>query len=78
MAANPIANVDYVILLCEDIDRVRAFYRDVMGFSLENDRGVWVQFRVGSVFLTLRSRGPWQTWNDGPTTPGSVDVQLAF
>lgn len=73
-----IRNVDYIILLCEDIDAARAFYRDVMEFTLEEDQENWVRFRVGPTCLTLRPRGPWLAWHDGAAVPGAAAVQLAF
>jgi glyoxylase I family protein len=56
----------------------RAFYRDVMGFAVETDRGNWVSFRVGATLLTLRPRGAWAVCDDGQSVPGSASVQLAF
>ena len=73
-----IGSLDYVILLCDDMDASRAFYRDVMAFALVEDQPDWVRFQVGSSFLTLRPRGPWHYWNDGARSPGTAAVQLAF
>jgi catechol 2,3-dioxygenase-like lactoylglutathione lyase family enzyme len=73
-----IRNIDYVILLCDDMGAAREFYSDVMGFQLLEDQPDWVRFRVGSSILTLRPRGPWLTWHDGAKPPGSAAIQLAF
>ena len=73
-----IRQIDYVILLCEDMAASRSFYRDVMGFPLEEDHEDWAKFRVGSGFLTLRPRGLWLAWDDGSSGPGAASVQLAF
>ena len=79
MALGTIGNIDYVILLCEHIAKTRAFYLDVMEFPLEMDRPHWVSFRVGSGLLTLRPRGPFGSWHDGPAAvAGSASIQLAF
>jgi catechol 2,3-dioxygenase-like lactoylglutathione lyase family enzyme len=78
MGINSIREIDYVILLCEDMEGSRTFYRDVMRFSLEEDQKDWVRFRVGSGFLTLRPRGQWLGWHDGAAVAGSASVQLAF
>jgi catechol 2,3-dioxygenase-like lactoylglutathione lyase family enzyme len=78
MSLKEIRNLDYTILLCRDLQRTRAFYKDVLGFPIEVDLDNWVSFRVGSALLTLRPRGPWLAWDDGPTSPGSAAVQLAF
>jgi glyoxylase I family protein len=70
-----IRNLDYVILLCDDLDRMKVFYYEVMGFSIYRDWGEWVEFRVGAVLLTLRKRGrPY----DGKKLPGTASLQLAF
>lgn len=78
MSLKDIHNCDYVVLLCRDLPKTRAFYRDVMGFALEHDSEHWVSFRVGATLLTLRPRGPAPAWDDGPALEGSAAVQLAF
>ncbi len=78
MSLKDIHNTDYIILLCERLEETRRFYKDVMGFALEQDSDNWVCFRVGATLLTLRPRGPWAAWDDGPAAPGSAAVQLAF
>jgi lactoylglutathione lyase len=74
MTVNAIRSCDYVILLCENMARTRAFYTEVLGFSLEMDTDHWVSFQLGATLLTLRPR----TRHDGPGTAGSAAVQLAF
>lgn len=78
MSLKDIRNFDYTILLCARLAETRAFYKDVMGFPVEADLDNWVSFRVGSSLLTLRPRGQWAAWEDGPAEPGSAAVQLAF
>jgi catechol 2,3-dioxygenase-like lactoylglutathione lyase family enzyme len=78
MSLKDIRNFDYTILLCENLAKTRGFYKDVLGFQLESDSENWVTFRVGSTLLTLRPRGDWLCWNDGPVASGSAAVQLAF
>ncbi|MDP6832794.1 MAG: VOC family protein [Alphaproteobacteria bacterium] len=78
MSLKDIHNCDYVILLCSKMQETRAFYEQVMGFTVEHDAENWVSFRVGATLLTLRPRGPAPAWDDGPTTPGAANVQLAF
>lgn len=64
----------YVILLCEDLAAMKAFYHEVLGFPIERNWENWVELRAGAVLLTLRGRGrPY----DGPGAPGA-GVQLAF
>ena len=78
MTAAAMRNLDYIILLCERLAETRAFYLETMKLPLEMDRPDWVSFRVGSGLLTLRPRGPWLAWDDGPAVGGSASVQLAF
>ena len=66
--------LDYVILLCEDIAPMKAFYHEVLGFPIERDWEDWVELRAGAVLLTLRRRG--RTY-DGLAGAGA-GVQLAF
>jgi catechol 2,3-dioxygenase-like lactoylglutathione lyase family enzyme len=67
--------LDYVILLCEDLARMKAFYHEVLGFPIERDWEDWIEMRAGAVLLTLRRRGrPY----DGQIPGDSAGVQLAF
>jgi len=78
MGVASIRNLDYVVLLCEDMVRARQFYLDVMKFRLERETPTWVSFHVGSGLLCLRPRTPQGVFQDGPGAPGSASVQLAF
>ncbi len=79
MAIESIRNIDYVVLLCEDLVRARQFYLDVMKFRIERETPTWVSFRVGSGLLCLRPRTLQGVFQDGPgATSGSASVQLAF
>jgi len=71
-----IRNLDYVVLLCDDILAMKRFYHEMMGFPIYRDWGSWIEMRVGSVLLALRHRDrPY----DGPSfQPHSAAVQLAF
>lgn len=78
-----IRNLDYLVLLCEQVPPMRAFYEGVLGFPLHRDpwEGRWVELRVGSQLLTLRPRG-WLELDgrpvDAPGSPGAASVQIAF
>ena len=78
MGIDSIRNIDYVVLLCEDMVRARRFYLEVMKFPLERDTPNWVSFHVGSGLLCLRPRHPQGPLRDGPSIAGSAAVQLAF
>ncbi len=77
MSLGQIANLDYTVLLCDHLPETRAFYSDMMGFTIEIDKENWVSFRVGATLLTLRPRTQW-ICDDGVLPAGSAAVQLAF
>ncbi len=71
-----IENIDYVILLCDDVARMKKFYTEVMGFEVHRELPNWIDLTVGDSLLTLRKRG---RAYDGPKNPEiSASVQLAF
>jgi catechol-2,3-dioxygenase len=70
-----IRTLDYVVLLCEDLTRMKIFYHETLGFPIERDWEEWIEMRVGAVRLTLRKRG---RSYDGPASSNSAGVQLAF
>lgn len=78
MGIASIRNIDYVVLLCEDMVRARRFYLEVMKFRLERDTPTWVSFHVGAGLLCLRPRSPDGALKDGPSVAGAASVQLAF
>ena len=78
MGIASIRNLDYVVLLCEDLVRARQFYLDVMKFRIERETSRWVSFHVGSGLLCLRPRTLEGVFQDGPGAPGSASAQLAF
>lgn len=79
MGLGSIRNLDYVVLLCDDMERAKRFYRDVMKFRLERETPRWVSFHVGSGLLCLRPRTLDGAFQDGPgAASGSASVQLAF
>ena len=70
-----IRNLDYVILVCEDVSQMKRFYHETLGLPLYRDWEDWTEMRLGAVLLTLRKRGrPY----DGGKLPHSGSVQLAF
>ena len=74
MGIASIRNLDYVVLLCEDLVRARQFYLDVMKFRIERETPTWVSFHVGSGLLCLRPRTPQGVFRDGPGAPGSASA----
>ena len=73
-----IKSLDYTILICDDLPRSVAFYRDVMRFPIEVEQEIWVNFRVGSAILALRTRSVDGGFEDGAKIAGSASVQVAF
>jgi catechol-2,3-dioxygenase len=70
-----IRNLDYVVLLCNDLAPMKNFYQNVMGFPIHLETESWIEMRVGSLLLTLSKRRPWV--GDAPPA-GTAAVQLAF
>lgn len=79
---NAIRSLDYLFIICADLNVMRTFYVDVFDFPIEEELdGQWIVFRVGSSFLALRSRGGTQDGRtyDGPTPPhASASLHYSF
>ena len=71
-----IRNLDYVVLLCDDLPSMKKFYHQVMGFPIHLETASWIEMRVGSVLLTLSKRE--RSFVGPPLPPDSAAVQLAF
>lgn len=71
-----VQQLTYVIVLCEDLDRMKAFYRDLFAFPVASESATDMAFRVGSVLLGLRKR---TRGYDGRGVRSELPgVQLAF
>lgn len=72
-----IRSLDYVFILCDDLEKMKQFYLDLFDFQIEEEtRGRMVEFRLGSLFLGFRTRG---RRYDGPQIPNqSASIQLSF
>lgn len=72
-----IRSIDYTVILVRDMAAMRAFYGDILGFSLLRELSPgWIEYQVGGNILAL-SR-PHRTAKDAPTPAGSASLQLAF
>ncbi len=71
-----IESLSYVIVLCEDIDRMKAFYKDVFNFPVETDSPTDLSLRAGPVMLALRKRT--RDYDGQGTSAGSPGLQIAF
>ena len=71
-----VQQLSYVIVLCDDLDRMKAFYRDLFGFPVNSESQTGMSFRAGSVILGVRKRTrSYDGHGGGPDSPG---VQIAF
>ena len=72
-----IRSMDYVIVLCDDLDKMQRFYTDLFGFHIEEEiPNRSVEYRVGTLFFMLRPRG---RRYDGPKVADeSAAIQLSF
>jgi glyoxylase I family protein len=82
MMLKAIRNLDYTVILCQNMEATKEFYHHLLGFPIYRDFGSWVEMRVGANLLTLRLRGSGYEGvkeHDGAASPeGSACLQLAF
>ena len=71
-----IRNLDYVVLLCNDLPRMTHFYNEIMGFPIHLQTESWIEMRIGAMLLTLSTRE--RPWVGAPLPDDSAAVQLAF
>lgn len=71
-----IRSIDYTVIFVRDMDAMRGFYGDVLGFAFARQLSEnWVEYKVGSNTLAL-SRP--RRLADEPTPKGGAALQLAF
>jgi catechol 2,3-dioxygenase-like lactoylglutathione lyase family enzyme len=76
-ALRNIRNIDYTVIFARNLEDMRRFYGDVMGFPVHSSLGEgWTAYQVGSCLLALTERGV--MFNDVATPAGALSVQLAF
>jgi catechol 2,3-dioxygenase-like lactoylglutathione lyase family enzyme len=76
MLLSAVQKVDYVILLCDDLARMRAFYQELFAFPVVAERDDVLALNAGSVTFCLRKRTRhYDGTGRGTNSPG---VQLAF
>ncbi|GAB5492262.1 MAG: VOC family protein [Phototrophicaceae bacterium] len=73
---NAIRNLDYVVLLCDDLEGMKNFYHEVMGFPIHLETASWIEMRIGAILLTLSTRNRPHLGASPPAE--SASVQLAF
>lgn len=76
-AFKSIRAVDYTVVFVRDMDAMRRFYEDVLGFVLTKDlSSSWLEYNIGGTVLALAR--PMLIPNDTPTPTGNASLQLAF
>ncbi len=51
-----VQQLTYVIVLCDDMERMKAFYRELFAFPVDSESPTSLALRAGSVLLALRQR----------------------
>ena len=69
--------IDYTVVFARDMQAMRRFYEDVLGFALVRELSAnWNEYQIGGNTLALAK--PSRTKEDAPTPVGSASLQLAF
>jgi catechol 2,3-dioxygenase-like lactoylglutathione lyase family enzyme len=71
-----VRRVDYVIVLCEDLEGMIAFYRGLFDFPVVSQRADVLAMDAGPVTFCLRKRI--RRYDGRSAGPGSPGVQIAF
>ncbi|HRW09892.1 MAG TPA: VOC family protein [Caldilineaceae bacterium] len=72
-----VQQLNYVIVLCDDLARMKAFYQKLFPFAVNSESETSIAFRAGStILLGLRQRT--RNYDGTGTRPELPGVQLAF
>lgn len=72
----PVRELTYTIILCEDMARMKAFYRALFPFPVDSESETSFALRAGSVLLGLRKRT--RGYDGSGVCRDLPGVQLAF
>ena len=76
-AFQAIRAIDYTVVFARDMEAMRRFYENVLGFPLRRELSPdWIEYQVGDNTLALAR--PRRIAGDAPTPIGSASLQLAF
>ena len=76
-ALSRIRQIDYTIVFCRDLQAMKQFYGEVMGFPHDRDLSpTWIEFRIGNNILALTEPG--KLFHDALPPQGALSLQLAF
>jgi lactoylglutathione lyase len=73
---NAVKQLSYVIILCNDIERMKAFYSDLLAFPINSESDTTLTFRTGSTLFSLRQRT--RDYDGQGVRPELPGVQVAF
>ena len=72
-----VKQLSYAIVLCDDIERMKAFYRDLFAFEIDSESETSLAFRAGGeVLMALRKRT--RGYDGSGVRADLPGVQLAF
>lgn len=72
----PKLKLTYVLILCEDLDRMKAFYRNLFAYEVDSESETGLALRAGNVLLALRKRT--RDYDGSGVRPDLPGVQIAF
>lgn len=52
----PVSELTYTILLCDDIEAMKRFYRELFPFEVRGESETGLSFRAGGLLFSLRQR----------------------
>ncbi|MFZ1757419.1 MAG: VOC family protein [Caldilineaceae bacterium] len=71
-----VKNLRYAILLCDDIEGMKAFYKGLFAFPIDSESETTLTFQSGATLLSLRQR---TRYYDGQGTRAHLPgAQMAF
>ena len=72
-----VKQLSYAIVLCDDMERMKAFYRDLFTFEIDSESDTSLAFRAGGgVLMALRKRT--RGYDGSGVRADLPGVQLAF
>ena len=71
-----VKQLSYAIILCDDLDRMKTFYRNLFAFEIDSESDTGLAFRAGSVLMALRKRT--RNYDGSGVRADLPGVQLAF
>lgn len=71
-----INNLSYAIVLCDDIEGMKDFYRGLLPFPIDSESETTLAFRAGATIFSLRQRT--RGYDGQGTRPNLPGAQFAF